>query len=81
MLDGNNAWIRVLTDKSGAGTTEVRVEKLATGGFLFHTREAGGEFDCWLETEEEVLASLADYVLAEDESKTADVVVGASDGL
>ena len=54
-------------DRSGVGTTAVRIETLPKGGFLFHTREPGGEFDVWLESEEDVVASLADYELESDD--------------
>ena len=70
MTDWDERWRRVRTDKSGAGATAVRIERLSTGGFLFHTREPGGEFDVWLETEEGVFASLAEYELVDDDGGT-----------
>jgi len=56
-------WTRVRIDHTGVGVVAVRVESLASGGFLLHTREPHGEFDVWLESEEEVHSSLVDFDL------------------
>ncbi len=65
MTDWDNRWREVQVDKSGSGASAVRIEKLSTGGYLFHTQEPTGEFDVWLESEEDVVASLKEYVLEE----------------
>jgi len=72
MSDWDNRWRQVRVDKSGAEATAVRIEKLSTGGYLFHTREPTGEFDIWLESEADVVASLQDYVLEDSDPLSTD---------
>lgn len=54
-------WTVVVEDLSGEGAVSLRVERLAFGGFLLHTRYPSGEADIWLETEAEVHESLTEY--------------------